>query len=63
MLRLPRMNRLELELAIQVGVWVAIFVALFVPLFVALFMRSSARKKPYLKCVAKKYSIPPLDLR
>ena len=58
-LRLPCMNRFLLELASQVGIWISIFVAVFVPVFVA----SSTRKEPYLKRVAKKYSIPPLDLR
>jgi hypothetical protein len=34
------------------------------PLFVALFFRPKpAQQKPYLQRVAKKYSIPPLDLR
>ena len=59
MLRLPRMNRFALELAAEAGGLVAIFVAIFVPIFVC----RSTRKEPYLKLVARKYSIPPLGLR
>ena len=59
-LRLPHMDRRELfGLAMQVGVWLPVFVAIFVPLIV----HRSTRKEPYLKRVARKYSIPPLDLR
>jgi hypothetical protein len=36
---------------------------LFVVLFISFFVTKSTRQEPYLKRVAKKYSIPPLDLR
>jgi hypothetical protein len=38
-------------------------VSLFVVLFVSFFAAKSSQQEPYLKRVAKKYSIPPLDLR
>ena len=53
------MDRFVFYLAGQAAFWMAIFVVIFVPLFA----HRSARKEPYLKRVAKKYSIPPLDLR
>ena len=36
---------------------------LFVVLFLSFFVTKSTQQEPYLKRVAKKYSIPPLDLR
>jgi hypothetical protein len=47
---------------------IGIAVAIFVPIFTAMFLvcvvaPKSAQREPYLKRVAKKYSIPPLDLR
>ena len=53
------MDRFVIYLAILVGSWVPIFVAIFVPIFA----HRSMRKEHYLKRVARKYSIPPLDLR
>jgi hypothetical protein len=48
------------ELVAALGsVGVPLFVALFLPFFVS----KSTQQEPYLKRVAKKYSIPPLDLR
>jgi hypothetical protein len=38
-------------------------VSLFVVLFLSFFVSKSAQQKPYLQRVAKKYSIPPLNLR
>ena len=38
-------------------------VSLFVVLFLSFFITKSTQQEPYLKRVAKKYSIPPLDLR
>jgi hypothetical protein len=53
------MDRLSIELASQVGIWVPIFVVFFILFFVP----KAAQKQPYLKRVAKKYSIRPFDLR
>jgi hypothetical protein len=38
-------------------------VPLFVVLFFSFFVSKSTQQEPYLKRVAKKYSIPPLNLR
>jgi hypothetical protein len=38
-------------------------VSVFVVLFLSFFVTKSTQQKPYLQRVAKKYSIPPLDLR
>ncbi len=52
-------RKLVLELVASLGS----VVPLFVVLFLVLFAPKSAQQKPYLKRVAKKYSIPPLNLR
>lgn len=57
------MNRLAIEIASQAGIWIPIFAAIFIAIFVPLLVRRAPRKEDYLKRVAKKYSIPPLDLR
>jgi hypothetical protein len=51
------------ELALAAAIWAPMFVAVFLPIFAAFFLRRSAHKQPYLKRVARKYSIPPLNLR
>jgi ABC-type amino acid transport system permease subunit len=47
-------------LLVAVSVGTPIFVVMFLLFFV---VPKFAQQKPYLKRVAKKYSIPPLDLR
>ena len=56
------MNKFTLELVSGAGIFIPIFVAVFLPIFCVLFIRKP-RQEPYLKRVARKYSIPPLDLR
>lgn len=56
------MHQLAHDLAIWVAILVPIFAA-FVVIFLPLFTQKSARRQHYLKRVAKKYSVPPLNLR
>jgi hypothetical protein len=49
-------------LAIWVAILVPIFTA-FVVIFLPLFIQKSARREEYLKRAARKYSVPPLNLR
>jgi hypothetical protein len=56
------MNGWVHDLAIWIAVLVPIFTA-FVVIFLPLFMKKSDRQEDYLKRVARKYSVPPLNLR
>ena len=57
-------KKLVYELVAAFGsVCAPLFVALFLPFFVLFVRPKSTQQKPYLKRVAKKYSIPLLDLR
>jgi hypothetical protein len=53
------MERSALVELMQLAFWLPLFVAIFLPIFAY----KVTRKEPYLKRVAKKYSISPLDLR
>lgn len=47
-------------------IWVAILVPIFTSIgvvFLVLFMEKSGGREDYLKRVARKYSVPPLNLR
>ena len=59
--------RIELSSGMDKRTLIAILVAVLTPIFVALIVVFFATRKPsephYFKRVAKKYSIPPLDLR
>ena len=53
-------------MAHRLAVWVAISVSLVTAIVVALlplFTQKSAQRSSYLKRVARKYSVPPLNLR
>jgi hypothetical protein len=54
---------MERKLVFELVAGVGSVVPLFVVLFLVLFIPKSRQQKPYLKRVAKKYSIPPIDLR
>jgi hypothetical protein len=56
------MNGSAHNLAIWVAILVPIFAA-FVVIFLPLFRKKSERQEDYLKRAARKYSVPPLDLR
>ncbi len=51
-----------MDLLAKLGLAVAIVTSIFVSLFIVLF-GGPKQQEPYLKRVAKKYSIPPLNLR
>jgi hypothetical protein len=55
---------LRMNLIAELGLAAAMVTPMFVVLFIVLFAAPKyAKQKPYLQRVAKKYSIPPLNLR
>jgi hypothetical protein len=54
---------MDIKLVYELVAALGSVVPLFVVLFLVLFASKSKQQEPYLKRVAKKYSIPPLDLR